>query len=228
MRLSQNRSSPDPTPKPLAYNGFIQQGHSLAPRPAGLSLAAAKHVVFLSNAATKVRSGKTAALNRSVFVRWIALRRLCAVVLRTPGFQSLSLVAIATAKRRGERLSLRWCDVDLVQRVAPRALTKDGDTRHVPLAPRAVSALLTLRAERSLPTERLFPMRVGGPEQTWMRLRERAGSNDHRLHELRHAAVTGLFEGGLGMADVGATSGNRELRMLSRDTRLRAADRAER
>ena len=37
-----------------------------------------------------------------------------------------------------------------------------------------------------------------------------------------------LFEGGRGMADVGATSGHRELRMVSRDTRLRAADRAER
>ncbi|KQP65836.1 hypothetical protein ASF41_21890 [Methylobacterium sp. Leaf111] len=71
-------------------------------------------------------------------------------------------------------------------------------------------------------------MRAGGPDQTWMRLRERVGSNDHRLHELRHAAVTGLFEGGRGMADVGATSAHRELRMLSRDTRLRAADRAER
>ena len=68
-------------------------------------------------------------------------------------------------------------------------------------------------------------MRAGGPDQTWMRLRERVGSNDHRLHELRRAAVTGLFEGGRGMADVGATSGHRELRMVSRDTRLRAADR---
>jgi integrase len=57
-----------------------------------------------------------------------------------------------------------------------------------------------------------------------MRLRERAGINDLRFHDLRHEAVTRLFERGLSIAEVAAISGHKELRMLSRYTHLRAAD----
>lgn len=44
---------------------------------------------------------------------------------RTPCFKSLVIVAIKAAMRRGELLSLRWCDVDLEQRVAHLAMTKN-------------------------------------------------------------------------------------------------------
>lgn len=147
---------------------------------------------------------------------------------RTPCFKSLIIVAVETAMRRGELLSLRWCDVDLNRRVARLALTKNGDARDVPLSSRAVSAILALRTELSTPTEHLFPLRAGSLEQTWMRLRERVDIEDLRFHDLRHEAVTRLFERGLGIAEVGAISGHKELRMLSRYTHLRAADLAER
>ena len=61
-----------------------------------------------------------------------------------------------------------------------------------------------------------------------MRLRERAGINDLRFHDLRHEAVTRLFERGLSITEVAAISGHKELRMLSRYAHLRAADVAER
>ena len=147
---------------------------------------------------------------------------------RTPCFKSLIIVAVETAMRRGELLSLRWCDVDLDRRVAHLALTKNGNARDVPLSSRAVSAILTLRTERCLPTKPLFPLRAGSLEQTWMRLRERVGIEDLRFHDLRHEPVTRLFERGLGITEVGAISGHKELRMLSRYTHLRAADLAER
>ncbi len=76
--------------------------------------------------------------------------------------------------RRGELLSLRWCDVDLEQRVAHLAMTKNGDARGVPLSSRAINAMRELRTERTAPTDKLFPS-ARSLEQTWMRLRERAG-----------------------------------------------------
>lgn len=55
-------------------------------------------------------------------------------------------------------------------------------------------------------------------------LRVRAGTSDLRLHDLRHEAISRLFEKGLNIAEVSAISGHRELKMLQRYTHLRAAD----
>ncbi|MCH8489816.1 MAG: tyrosine-type recombinase/integrase [Oceanicaulis sp.] len=57
-----------------------------------------------------------------------------------------------------------------------------------------------------------------------MRLRARAGLSDLRLHDLRHEAVSRLFERGLNVIEVSTISGHRELRMLARYSHLRAGD----
>lgn len=62
----------------------------------------------------------------------------------------------------------------------------------------------------------------------WERLVRRIGLEDLHLHDLRHEAVSRLFEKGFHVAEVAAISGHRELRMLTRYTHLRAADLAER
>src|SRR6478735_3127133 len=49
--------------------------------------------------------------------------------------------AIETAMRRGEMLELQWQHVDLVRCVAHLPLTKNGDTRDIPLSRRAVATL---------------------------------------------------------------------------------------
>jgi integrase len=55
-------------------------------------------------------------------------------------------------------------------------------------------------------------------------LRVRAGMLNFRFHDLRHEAISRLFEKGLGIAEVSAISGHRELKMLSRYVHLRAVD----
>ena len=47
---------------------------------------------------------------------------------------------------------------------------------------------------------------------------------DFHFHDLRHEAITRLFERGLNIAEVSAISGHKELRMLQRYTHLRAID----
>jgi integrase len=56
------------------------------------------------------------------------------------------------------------------------------------------------------------------------RLRVRAGMPDLHFHDLRHEAISRLFERGLNIAEVSAISGHKELRMLQRYTHLRAVD----
>lgn len=58
----------------------------------------------------------------------------------------------------------------------------------------------------------------------WERLRQRAGIVDLHFHDLRHEAVSRLFEKGLDMMAVAAISGHKTLSMLSRYTHLRAVD----
>ncbi|WP_280136912.1 tyrosine-type recombinase/integrase [Microvirga vignae] len=61
----------------------------------------------------------------------------------------------------------------------------------------------------------------------WERLRKRAGLEDLRLHDLRHEAVSRLFECGLTVPEVALISGHRDPRMLSRYTHLKPEKVAE-
>lgn len=56
---------------------------------------------------------------------------------RNPYMRSMVIVAIETAMRRGELLTLQWEHVDIVRRVAYLPMTKNGQPRYVPLTPRA-------------------------------------------------------------------------------------------
>jgi integrase len=136
----------------------------------------------------------------------------------------LIILAIETAMRRGEMLDLQWQHVDLVRCVAHLPLTKNGDSRDIPLSRRAVSVLKTLGADKDRDPERVFPVSANSIRLAFEHLRGRAEMNDFRFHDLRHEAVSRLFERGLNIAEVSTISGHKELRMLQRYTHLRAVD----
>ncbi len=56
-------------------------------------------------------------------------------------------LAVETAMRRGEIVSLQWDNVDLKRRVAHLPATKNGDARDVPLSSRAVTVLQALKED---------------------------------------------------------------------------------
>jgi integrase len=143
---------------------------------------------------------------------------------RTPLLQPLIIMAIETGMRRGELLGLRWEHVNLDQRVANLPRTKNGESRDVPLSTRATAALKELLLDPHRDVSRVFPMSDNSVRLAWERLRTRAGAIDLRFHDLRHEAISRLFERGLNIAEVSAISGHKELRMLQRYTHLRAVD----
>lgn len=142
---------------------------------------------------------------------------------RTPLLKPLIVLAIETGMRRGELLDLRWEHVDLKLRVAHLPLTKNGDSRDVPLSRRAIHILQSLKSEGQR-SERVFPVTGNSVRLAFEHLRVRAGMPDFHFHDLRHEAISRLFEKGLNIAEVSAISGHRELKMLQRYTHLRAAD----
>jgi integrase len=70
----------------------------------------------------------------------------------------------------------------------------------------------------------VFPVTGNSIRLAFEHLRARAGMEDFRFHDLRHEAVSRLFEKGLNIAEVSAISGHKELKMLQRYTHLRAED----
>lgn len=142
---------------------------------------------------------------------------------RTPLLKPLIVIAIETGMRRGELLDLSWQHVDLKRCVAHLPLTKNGDSRDVPLSRRSVETLRQLRADDPK-RELVFPMTGNAVRLAFEHLRVRAGMSDFHFHDLRHEAISRLFEKGLNIAEVSAISGHRELKMLQRYTHLRAVD----
>ena len=132
-------------------------------------------------------------------------------------------LAIETGMRRGELLMLRWSNIDLDRGLATLPITKNGDRRHVPLSPRAISTLVGL--ERL--GDDVFPIKPGTVRQAWDRFTKREGLADLRFHDLRHEAISRFFEQGLSVPEVALISGHRDTKMLFRYTHLRPEDLAK-
>ena len=157
-----------------------------------------------------------------------------------PMLAPIFLLALETAMRLGELLSLDWHRIDLERQVAILADTKTGDSRQVPLSSRALAALRDL--PRHITDSRAFWRwsRRDSFENAWRRavanardrymdrcLREGLAPDttflcDLRFHDTRHEATSRLFERGFGLMEVASITGHKTLQMLKRYTHLRA------
>lgn len=136
---------------------------------------------------------------------------------RNPWIKPVVLFAIETGMRRGEILSLTWSNVDLNKRVARLVDTKNGEGRSVPLTLKATALLQAL--PRSI-DGRVFATTAEAVKLAFTRAVERAGIDDLHFHDLRHEAVSRLFEKGLNVMEVASISGHKTLQMLKRYTHL--------
>ncbi|HNI09092.1 MAG TPA: site-specific integrase, partial [Thiobacillaceae bacterium] len=122
-------------------------------------------------------------------------------------------IAMETAMRLGEIVSLQWQLIDLKHGVAKLINTKNGDTRHVPLSRTARSTIQTLPCQH--PQGLLFDIIPHAITVAFRRSVKRARLAyeascmenkvepeprylvDLHFHDLRHEAVSRLFEKGL-------------------------------
>lgn len=144
-------------------------------------------------------------------------------------------LALYTAMRQGEILSLERGQVDLSRRIIRLTQTKNGSARTVPLSRRAVRVLRQALNNPARPpeTDLIFPGEPGADGQrrqyqvkkVWAAAVTRAGlTADLRFHDLRHEATSRLVEMGLSDQEVAAVTGHKSMAMLKRYTHLRAED----
>jgi integrase len=130
-------------------------------------------------------------------------------------------LALATAMRRGELLSLRWENVDLVGRAAFLPDTKNGDSRTVPLSSVALQALAALPRHIS---GVVFPVKAFTLDAAFKRGLKRAGLEGVRFHDLRRTAITRMAEKLPNVIELAAVSGHKSLMVLKRYYRPTAGD----
>ena len=141
-----------------------------------------------------------------------------------PYLKPLVIVAIETAMRRGELLGLERQDLNLNNRTAHLPMTKNGESRTVPLSTRAIATLNEIPVHI---TRGVFPLSETALRGLWRRACKRADIKDLHFHDLRHEATSRFFELGLNVMEVAAITGHKDLRMLQRYTHLKAEDLAK-
>lgn len=117
-----------------------------------------------------------------------------------------------TGMRRSEVLNLRWKAVDFERSCLLLEDSKTGRKR-VPLAPPALQLLAEADQSASNPYVcwgRRKNARLVGLQKVWERIREDAGIEDVRLHDLRHTfASFGAMEG-IGLFLIGKVLGHKQ------------------
>lgn len=122
------------------------------------------------------------------------------------------LIALETAMRQGEILSLTKANTHLDQRYVRLDVTKNGDSRNVPLTKRAVD-LLGVLAESAGPSGELFKLSSGTADAMFRRIRDELEIVDLRFHDTRHEATTRLARK-LDVLDLARMTGHRDPRSL--------------
>jgi integrase len=123
-------------------------------------------------------------------------------------------LALETAMRRGEILAIKKEHSDPAKRTLLIPDSKNGRARMIPLSITAVELL----SAHAIEGGRLFPISANAFRLAWERVKQRAGIEDLHFHDLRHEAISRLFEKGLSVPEVALISGHRDLRMLLRYT----------
>lgn len=160
---------------------------------------------------------------------------------QSPDFTAIITLALETVMRRSEILGLQWSNIDLGRRLAFLPLTKNGESRYVPLSSKALEILQKLpRRSDGKVFDKNGTSLSGAFQRAVTRARKlyeaecaQAGVTadqkyltDLRLHDLRHAATTRFVEHGLNLIEVSAITGHKTLSMLKRyshpDPELRA------
>ena len=116
------------------------------------------------------------------------------------------LFAIETAMRSGEILGLTWDCVHPRHVVLPK--TKNGDSREVPLSPKARLLLAALRG-----FEKPFDIANGTRDALFRKLVKQAGIVNLHFHDARSEAIYRLSKK-LGIMDLARVIGHRDLKSL--------------
>ena len=138
----------------------------------------------------------------------------------TKAMLAIFQLALETAMRQGEILSLHWEHINLKARIAHLPETKNGSKRDVPLT-MVARDIFTSQGVKS--SGRVFSYTSSGLKSSWRSMIRNLCIDNLHFHDLRHEAISRLVERGVfDLMEVAAISGHKSLSMLKRYTHLRA------
>ncbi|MBN3171177.1 site-specific integrase [Pectobacterium brasiliense] len=142
---------------------------------------------------------------------------------KNPELLAIFRLAIETAMRQGEILSLRWEHIDLRLGIAHLPLTKNGSARDVPLSAKARQVLKDISELVWHECGSVFSYTSSGFKSAWRIALQTMSIEDLHFHDLRHEAISRFFElDTLNVMEIAAISGHKSMNMLKRYTHLRA------
>ena len=138
------------------------------------------------------------------------------------GLYPLVVMALTTAARQGNLLSLRWSDIDLKAGRVHINHTKAGEEMTLALTGSALIAMKQWSKARSVVSNLVFPSAKmpGKPyadfRKHWDIALEVAGIENFRFHDLRHTAGTYLAKSGANRATIMKAMNHKTLEASSR------------
>lgn len=133
---------------------------------------------------------------------------------------------ILTGARKSEVLSATWDQFNLETGVwtKPSSHTKQKKAHRAPLSDAAVEHLRSLAGGIEKPIGYVFPGKSGGHlkevKRAWEAVREKAGLQGVRIHDLRHTFASLLVSGGLSLPVIGALLGHTQTQTTQRYAHL--------
>lgn len=124
--------------------------------------------------------------------------------------------ALETAMRRSEILALKWGNIDFERSSATIVEAKNGYGRVIPLTRAALEVLRQVEPFPIIAKANVFPIKPTTLHASWRGLVDRAKISDLHFHDLRHEAISRLFELGLTAPEAASISGHRTVSQLFR------------
>ena len=138
-------------------------------------------------------------------------------------------IAVESGMRQGEIHALKWSDIDTNKGVI-QLMRKDKDAEggkskcYIPLLQGVREALLRSSNVLGQGPNLISVKHAASISDKFARMTATLGIDDLRFHDLRHEAISRMFERGMRVEQVRVVSGHRTLDQLSRYVNLRAED----
>jgi integrase len=144
-------------------------------------------------------------LNDEELARVLAVAREKSTLMR-----AAVMFAIGVGCRQSEQLRVRWGDIDEKTATVAIRVTKTNTSRRAHMPAAVLEALKELKGGKvtPMPMRYIFADENGEPLKShwlidrWEEIREAAGLDDVRWHDLRHASASFLIQGGATLAEV--------------------------
>jgi Site-specific recombinase XerC len=137
--------------------------------------------------------------------------------MRCPYLWPIIELALETAMRKGEILSVKWEHVYWNKRMLYLPDSKNGEDRWIPLT----ASALTVCEQLPKTGTYLFTTSSNAVRLSWDRLIAKAKIQGLRFHDLRHEAISRMVEKGLSVFQVSLITGHKNMAMVRRYAHLK-------